>query len=125
MTANEEWLDNWNARKLDGYRTELAAGHHDADCEQRERFGMCGCRQRKRLAEGRTTPPTLIHNYPTCTGCHRDVWHDGDGFVCSHCHATWPSNAGEDEPATFDDEHGDLSASTEDRFGRRLIELVS
>lgn len=117
-------IQDWNAQRLDHYAEALAGGHHDEGCEQRARYGLCGCRERKRLAEGRTTTPVLIINYPTCSGCHHDVSHDGDSFVCQRCHATWPPNAGDGEPSSWDDEQGDLSDATEDKWGPRLIELV-
>lgn len=59
-TLRSWWKENWNARNLDRYANELESGHHDQRCEQRERFGLCGCRERKRLAAGRITPPTLM-----------------------------------------------------------------
>lgn len=118
-------LTNWNTLLNSRYAEALARGLHDDDCEQRERYGLCGCSERKRVAEGRTKPPTLIINYPTCSGCWDDVYHDGDGFRCDTCCAVWSSNAGEDEPATFYDQNGDLSDSTEEQFGRRLIDLLT
>lgn len=116
-------LANWNANQLDRYRDRLALGHHDSACEQRERYGLCGCARRRRLEEGPATPPTLIYQSPLCDHCWKEVEHDGDGWHCPRCHTTWGSND-YDAPGTFTDEVGDLSDATEERWGRRMLDLA-
>lgn len=116
-------LTNWNANMLNRYRDALALGHHDSECEQRERYGLCGCRKRRRLTHGPTEPPMLWYQSPLCSHCMQGVTHDGDSWVCSRCHVSWGSNDF-DEAGTFDDDPGDLTASTEERWGRRMLDLA-
>ncbi|MBK5250884.1 MAG: hypothetical protein JJE50_15865 [Actinomycetales bacterium] len=96
-----------------GIETRHAAavdrGEHDGLCEWRPGFYLCHCSKREREARGLTTPPTLTHQYPLCSGCDREVYHNGDGWECGRCHTSWSSGAGEDERGTFTDDHGDLS----------------
>lgn len=113
-------IKDWNAGALDRYKR----GNHDSDCEQRVRYGLCGCRKRERLARGLTVAPTLTFQYPTCDGCYAEVEHDGDSWVCHTCHVAWDTN-GYEERGTFDDESGDLSASTAENYGERMIVLAS
>lgn len=119
MTAQR----NWNADQLDRYRDALTLGHHDSGCEQRERYGLCGCALRRRLIEGPTEPPHLWYRSPVCGNCMEEVTHDGDSWTCSNCHVSWGSND-YDQTGTFDDDPGDLSNSTEEKWGRRLIDLA-
>lgn len=32
--------------------------------------------------------------YPPCSRCHVETWHDGDGFRCHYCLATWGERGG-------------------------------
>jgi len=110
--AQQEWHDRANAH----HRAEVDKGLHDEKCEWREAgHFLCNCRKRRRIAEGRTVPPRLYWNYPTCTGCWREVSHDGDGYVCEHCHVAWDSRAGDDDQGEWSDDYGDLDPTPWDR----------
>lgn len=115
------FLEDWNMRHFDRYCEQLAAGEHDHECEQRERSGICHCQKRRRLAEGRTEPPTLIYEAPTCNGCWKSASHDGDGWVCHRCGVDFD---GYDEPGRWNDDYGPEPFGGE-QFGERLIVLAS
>lgn len=40
----------------------------------------------------RPTPPGLEFPYPPCSLCGEDTYHDGDGFRCDPCGASWSSS---------------------------------
>ena len=120
MTA-QALMERMVADRRARYNAELAKGLHDDNCEQRDRFWICHCSKRARIAKGVTDPPELINMYPVCAGCDREVYHDGDSFRCDNCHVSWP--AGPETPGEFTDDHGDLSEDG-DRWGSRLIESV-
>lgn len=118
-------LENWNAQKLDRWTDAYRLGRHDDDCEQRERYGLCHCSKRRRLAAGLTEPPTLSHHAPTCDRCDRDVTFDGDSWVCYPCATRWDSNAGDGDRGEFFDDHGaDGLSDADERWGARLIDLI-
>lgn len=117
------WV-NWNAQMLDRYRTRLDKGEHDHDCEQRERYGLCDCRKRKRLTEGRTELPTLWQQNPLCSGCMGEVTYDGDEWRCYKCHVSWGLND-YDQQGEWDDDTGTHEASTFENYGERMIVLAT
>lgn len=118
-------LANWNAQHLERYIDQLQQGEHDHDCEQRERFSLCHCSKRQRERDGKTELPTIEFAYPTCSGCHQEVDHDGDRFWCPRCKASWRSGAGDGDTAdTFTDDHGPGLFGGE-QFGERLIILAT
>ena len=123
-------MHDWHERQRTSYIAAFERGEHDRECEQRERFFICHCDLRKRQKEGPSEPPTLWFSNPTCSHCHEEVSHDGDGFVCTRCHCSWRGNAGEEEPATFDDDYGQLyrTAAGEEYdpevHGRRLRHIA-
>lgn len=47
---------------------------------------------RGQFAVPRTPPPPLEYRSPDCPMCDKEVGHDGDGFVCEGCDASWPSD---------------------------------
>ena len=113
-------VTDWSGWFVERYEKEVRAGLHDEQCERMpaEGWHICDCRKRDRLARGITEPPgELIHNYPTCPGCYRETWHDGDSFRCDHCHATWPESYS--DHAVFDDEVGDVAADRQKWLDRR------
>jgi hypothetical protein len=119
-------LANWNAGMLDRYRKRLEAGHHDRDCEQRERYGLCDCRKRERLRDGRTgVPPILIYQAPVCDGCGQEVYTDaGDSWECERCHVSWGMSDFE-QPGKWSDDTGTHEASTFENYGERMIVLAT
>lgn len=69
------------------------------------------------------TRPTLSITYPTCEGCHREVEHDGDCYVCNRCKLQWGS-AEEDvegEPLYGDEEV--CGAPPDEETHAALVEL--
>lgn len=118
-------LINWNAGRIENYRKRLDAGLHDHECEQRERYGLCDCRKRKRIKEGRTgTPPILLYQAPMCDGCGQEVYTDaGDSWECDRCHVTWPMS-GFDEPGEWSDDTGTHEVSTFESCGERMFTLA-
>ncbi len=86
---------------------------HDDQCEFGPRehngrtvfFHICHCSKRRRERGGYTTPPgPLIQHAPSCPRCDGDVRHDGDGWQCDPCRASWGNP---DEAAWFTDDYGD------------------
>lgn len=105
------WADEFNARCAAEYAEQVAAGRHDRECEQGDGFWICNCSKRRRVAQGRVTPPgDLEFPPPDCPTCEREVWHDGDGWCCDRCALSWSSNG---TGAEFTDDHGDLSPCAE------------
>lgn len=124
-SAENGLLANWNATMLDRYRKRLEKGLHDRGCEQRERYGLCDCRKRARIAAGRTELPELWHQNPMCSGCMGEVSHDGDGWVCETCHVGWGTNDYYDEKGSWNDDYGTHEASTSENYGERMIVLAT
>jgi hypothetical protein len=42
----------------------------------------------------RPAPPPVEHQYPLCSVCHQETYHDGDSLRCDTCNAYWPSDGG-------------------------------
>lgn len=107
MAANFS-MASWAESVVARHNDQVMAGLHDEDCEWLAAgFWLCHCGMRKRVASGLTTPPHMIYNPPSCSNCENELVHDGDSFVCTECHTTFPQNC--DEPGTFYDDHGDLT----------------
>jgi hypothetical protein len=87
-----------------------ARGEHDDECEWRAAgFWLCHCSKRRREAAGRTEPPVMIFESPTCSGCDRAAEHTGDGWACPRCHVYFGDLY--DEPGNWEDDYGpDLAA---------------
>lgn len=43
--------------------------------------------------EARPAPPPCEAQPPLCGICGNDTWHDGDGWTCDVCMASWPTEA--------------------------------
>ena len=104
------FLDDWNRMARDRHAAEVADGEHDDKCEWRPNgHFICNCSARHRIAAGYTEPPgELVHQYPLCPRCYKEVEHDGDCFACSRCCCYWPDPYGS---AEFSDDFDDLSDS--------------
>ena len=123
-------LEDWNAKHLERYREQVAAGEHDAECEQRERSSLCHCHKRKREVAGLTELPMLTFPAPFCDTCLNEVEYDGDGCDCRTCRASWDKYASDGDHADqWTDDHGpqdhpDIPWGGE-QFGERLYEIVT
>lgn len=126
---SENLFDRMNREALERYQDALAARLHDDACERRERFYICNCSKRRRVASGLVTVPTvgLYFPPPTCPSCYVELTFSGDGWDCEDCSLTWNS-AGDASSARFTDDNDDAVGNTPDddqerRWGRRLIEV--
>jgi hypothetical protein len=106
MTSTDFW-----ASTRERYYNAVDAGEHDDLCEVDVRgFFLCHCKKRARLAKGHIEPPgPLLYMAPSCPRCLRDVYHDGDGYVCEECHAFWNSNDESHEGEFTDDYEEELN----------------
>ena len=94
--TGDTFMAQWHDRINTEHRAEVAAGKHDGECEFRESgHFICNCAKRRRIAAGYTEPPgELIHQYPLCPRCDREVSCDGDSFACYECACRWPDAHG-------------------------------
>lgn len=116
------FFDRLDAKHRQRFVADLAAGLHDDACEQRERSYICHCAYRRRIAAGRTTPPTITFPAPECSEGH-ELDFDGDTFTCSECSVDWCARATEGDQGEFYDHYGEQFGG--EQFGARLIEVVA
>lgn len=101
--------EDYRARVIESHNQAVARGEHDEQCEWRPGgFWICNCSKRQRERAGFiASPGPLIHQYPICPRCNREVYHDGDSLTCERCKAHWDESG---QTAEFYDDHGDLTA---------------
>ena len=105
----DAFFERIKAEAADRYQDEQEQGLHDRECEWDIDFRMCHCPKRRREAAGRTELPTEDLDFtPACPECYRYLHHNGDSWVCDHCHIMWDSD-GRGESAEWTDDHGDIS----------------